>query len=32
MDLEKYKQVISDAIQAEINAKQFYAKVAEWIK
>ena len=32
MDLEKYKQVISDAIQAEIKAKQFYAKAAEWIK
>ncbi len=32
MDLEKYKQVISDAVQAEINARQFYAKVAEWIK
>ncbi len=32
MDLEKYKQAISDAIKAEIDAKQFYEKVAEKIK
>ena len=32
MDLEKYKLVISDAIKGEIEAKQFYEKVAEWIK
>jgi rubrerythrin len=32
MDLEKYKQVISDAIKGEIEAKQFYEKVAKRIK
>ncbi|MBU0970188.1 MAG: ferritin family protein [Proteobacteria bacterium] len=32
MDLEKYKQVISDAIKGEIEAKQFYEKVATRIK
>ena len=32
MDLEKYRQVISDAIQNEIEAKQFYEKIAERIK
>ncbi len=29
MDLEKYKETISDAIQSEIDAKNFYGKVAE---
>ena len=28
MDLKKYRQVISNAIKAEIEAKQFYEKVA----
>ncbi len=32
MNLEKYKQVISDAIDAEIAAKQFYEQVARRIK
>ncbi|MCF8069125.1 MAG: ferritin family protein [Desulfobacterales bacterium] len=32
MDLEKYKDAISDAIAAEIEAKKFYKKVAEKIK
>lgn len=32
MDLEKYKKVISDAIQNEIDAKEFYSKVAQRIK
>ncbi len=32
MDLEKYKKVISDAIQNEIDAKEFYTKVAQRIK
>ncbi len=32
MDIEKYKQVISDAITGEIKAKEFYEKVAERIK
>ncbi|MCK5837104.1 MAG: rubrerythrin, partial [Desulfobacula sp.] len=32
MNLEKYKQVISDAIEAEIAAKQFYEQVAGRIK
>ncbi len=32
MNLEKYKQVISDAIQGEIEAKDFYEKVAKEIK
>ncbi|MCK5096581.1 MAG: ferritin family protein, partial [Desulfobacteraceae bacterium] len=31
-DLEKYKQVISDAIKAEIEAKEFYEKIAKRIK
>lgn len=32
MDLEQYRQVISDAIKNEIEAKEFYEKVAEKIK
>ncbi len=32
MDLERYKQVISDAIKGEIEAKEFYEKVALRIK
>ena len=32
MDLEKYKQVISDAITSEIEAKEFYEKIAQRIK
>ena len=32
MDLGKYKKVISDAIQNEIDAKEFYSKVAQRIK
>lgn len=28
MDLDKYRQVISDAIQAEIGAKEFYKSVS----
>ncbi|SDU18133.1 ferritin family protein [Desulfobacula phenolica] len=32
MNLEKYKQVISDAIKGEIEAKNFYEKVAKRIK
>ena len=32
MDLDKYKQVISNAIAGEIEAKEFYEKVAEKIK
>jgi rubrerythrin len=32
MDLNKYKQVISDAIQNEIDAKEFYTKVAKRVK
>jgi len=32
MDLEKYKQAISGAIQGEIDAKHFYEKVAARIK
>jgi rubrerythrin len=32
MDLEQYRQVISNAIQAEIDAKQFYEQVGEKIK
>lgn len=32
MDLERYKQVISDAIKGEIEAKEFYTKVALRIK
>lgn len=32
MDLEKYKQVIADAIQGETDARQFYEKIASGIK
>ncbi len=32
MDLEKYKQVISDAVQNEIKAKEFYDKISKQIK
>lgn len=32
MDLEKYKNVISDAIENEIEAKEFYAKISKGIK
>ena len=32
MDLERYKQVISNAIKGEIEAKEFYEKVALRIK
>ncbi len=32
MDLEKYKQVISDAITSEIEAKEFYEKISQRIK
>ena len=32
MDLEKYKQVISDAIACEIEAREFYEKIAKRIK
>jgi len=32
MDLEKYKQVITDAIQNEIDAKEFYTKTAARVK
>lgn len=32
MDLDKYKAVISDAIQAEINAKSFYEIVGSRVK
>ncbi len=32
MNLEKYKQVISDAINEEIKAKQFYEKASKLIK
>jgi rubrerythrin len=32
MDLESYKQVISDAIKSEIEAKEFYEKIALRIK
>lgn len=32
MDLEKYRQVIADAIQGEIEARQFYEKIAEGIQ
>ncbi len=32
MNLERYKQVISDAIKGEIEAKEFYEKVALRIK
>lgn len=32
MDLEQYRQVISDAIQAEINARTFYEEISKGIK
>jgi len=32
MELEKYRQVIKDAIQSEIDARQFYEQVADRIK
>ncbi|MEA3230839.1 MAG: ferritin family protein [Thermodesulfobacteriota bacterium] len=32
MDIEKYKNVISDAIENEIEAKEFYAKISKGIK
>ena len=32
MDFEKYKQVISDAVQNEIEAKNFYDKISKQIK
>lgn len=32
MDLEQYKEVISDAIQSEIDAREFYEKIAAGIK
>ncbi|MEN8212659.1 MAG: ferritin family protein [Thermodesulfobacteriota bacterium] len=32
MDLEQYKQVISDAVQNEIEAKEFYEKISKKIK
>ncbi len=32
MELEKYRQVIKDAIQSEIDARQFYEQVSERIK
>ncbi len=32
MDAELYKKVIKDAIAAEIEAKQFYLKVSQYIK
>lgn len=32
MDLEKYKQVISDAIKGEIDAKHFYENISEKVK
>ena len=32
MNLEKYKEAISDAIQGEVDAKHFYEKVAKRIK
>lgn len=32
MDLENYKQAISEAIQSEIEAKNFYEKIAARIK
>jgi rubrerythrin len=32
MDLEKYKDVISDAIENEIEAKEFYANISKKIK
>ena len=32
MDLEKYRQVIADAVQNEIDAKEFYDEVSKQIK
>ena len=32
MDLKQYKQVISDAVQNEIEAKEFYEKISKKIK
>jgi erythrin-vacuolar iron transport family protein len=32
MDLKQYKQVISDAVQNEIDAKEFYDKISKQIK
>jgi len=32
MDLKQYKQVISDAVQSEIEAKEFYEKISKKIK
>ena len=32
MDLEKYRQIISGAIQNEIDAKEFYEKIAGKVK
>ena len=32
MDLKQYKQVISDAVQNEIEAKEFYEKISKQIK
>ncbi len=32
MDLDQYKQAISDAIQSEIDARIFYEKIAKGIK
>ncbi len=32
MDLDTYKQVITDAIQSEIEAKQFYERIGKGIK
>ena len=32
MDLEKYKKVIENAIQAEIEAKEFYEKISKGVK
>lgn len=32
MDLEKYRQVISDAVKSEIEAKHFYEKIAKRIR
>ena len=32
MDSKKYKQIISDAVQTEIEAKEFYDKISKQIK
>jgi erythrin-vacuolar iron transport family protein len=32
VDIEKYEQAISDAIKSEIEAKNFYRKIAEGVK